>query len=51
MKIRYAYVMTGARIKKGSKLMGSKKADSVREKGGGGMPREGKSARLSSEGT
>ena len=43
--------MTGARIKKGSKLAGNKNVESEREKRGGGIPCEGKSARLSFEGT
>ena len=43
--------MTGTRIKKGSKLTGNEKVEDVREKGGGGIPRDGRSARLSFEGT
>ena len=48
---KYIHAKGGARTKKGRKLSGKGKVDTVRERPDAGKPHEGGSAKLSMEGT
>ena len=48
---KYIHAKGGAQTKKGRKLSGKGKVDTVRERPDAGKPREGGSAKLSMEGT